>query len=374
MKILFATSRQYPPDRHGGAQICAHALLMRMMRRGHACEVVAARAPGAGMLLHRVAHVLSGRRWLGRPDHLNGYAARRGAPWHLARLLGERVEQFGPDVLVIDQPETVAMLRRDLPALRLPVVLRIADVSFRRHEFDPAAHPNLRLFAVSRFIADALQDAYDIDVPVLHPIIDFDTFRTPRLDPQAITFINPIAGKGLDVVLRTAALLPHRQFRFVSGWPRPGEEQARLEGRIAALPNVELVPWSRDVRPVYERTRLLLFPAQWEEGFGRVALEAHANGIPVVASAAGGLPEAVGEGGRILPSDAPPDTWADAVEEILRDDVAYRRLSHAALANTQRPEFDAERITDAFETLLRSAAAGERAPRAVTPPAARPAD
>jgi Glycosyl transferases group 1 len=44
---------------------------------------------------------------------------------------------------------------------------------------------------------------------------------------------------------------------------------------------------------IYSSTSLLLMPSQWEEAFGRVALEACANGIPVVVSKIEGIPEAV---------------------------------------------------------------------------------
>jgi glycosyltransferase involved in cell wall biosynthesis len=83
---------------------------------------------------------------------------------------------------------------------------------------------------------------------------------------------------------------------------------AALRSELPA--NVTLHPPTRDMRPLYARARLLLAPSQWEEAWGRVATEAQVSGIPVLASNRGGLPEAVGNGGILLPADAPGNEWA----------------------------------------------------------------
>lgn len=47
--------------------------------------------------------------------------------------------------------------------------------------------------------------------------------------------------------------------------------------------------------------RVVLMPSLWEESFGRVAAEAMANGIPVLSSDRGALPETVGAGRFVEP-------------------------------------------------------------------------
>jgi glycosyltransferase involved in cell wall biosynthesis len=106
--------------------------------------------------------------------------------------------------------------------------------------------------------------------------------------------------------------------------------------------------------PVYERTALQLVPSQWEEPFARVILEAHASGIPAIASAVGGIPEAMHSGGVLLPPSAPPDEWADAIERVLSDKGLYSRLSQEATQNASRPEFDPNRIADGFLAIART--------------------
>lgn len=315
---------------------------------------MAAHAPGARLLAKRTLFALSGRRWLGRADQDNGYPTFRCAPWHLAELVAQRCERQQPDVLVTDHVDVIQALARHPTAPRIPTVLRVADVSFRNTAADWVRHGNVRAFANSAFIATRLREELGIDAPVLYPIVEPALYRTPRDAAAMVTLINPIQGKGLDVVLGIAGRLPARRFMLVSGWPRPNQELERLRDALRDRPNVTLQPWTADMRTVYAQTRLLLFPAQWEEGFGRVVIEAHSSGIPVVASDRGGLPEAVRDGGCIVPFDAAIDTWAATVERIMADDTTYAELSGRARANLERPEFDADSITDRFVELLRA--------------------
>ena len=86
---------------------------------------------------------------------------------------------------------------------------------------------------------------------------------------------------------------------------------------MSGLANVSLRPRSVGLADVYRSTALLLVPSQCPEAFSRVVLEACANGIPVLASRAGGVPEAMGESGVLLDPADSADRWARAIEEIL---------------------------------------------------------
>jgi len=82
------------------------------------------------------------------------------------------------------------------------------------------------------------------------------------------------------------------------------------------LANVTLLEPRAEVDEIYARTRILLVPSQWEETFGRVAIEAFANGIPVVGSSVGGLKEHVGEGGILIDDKANVGAWVEAIEAL----------------------------------------------------------
>jgi D-inositol-3-phosphate glycosyltransferase len=93
-------------------------------------------------------------------------------------------------------------------------------------------------------------------------------------------------------------------------------------------------------------------------------IEANALGLPVVATDAPGLRDAVrdGETGVLVP-DAPPEAFsaglARALEALLGDPGRLARLSAAARAWAGRFDWDhsAQRMAEALEALL-----GERCP------------
>jgi glycosyltransferase involved in cell wall biosynthesis len=78
----------------------------------------------------------------------------------------------------------------------------------------------------------------------------------------------------------------------------------------------------------------------------------------VVASAVGGIPEAMGEGGLLLPANATADEWAAAIESVLSDSAVYRQLSSAGVAHTSQARFSPDAIADAFASLARTFVSG----------------
>ena len=100
--------------------------------------------------------------------------------------------------------------------------------------------------------------------------------------------------------------------------------------------------------------RLLLNPSH-SETYGLTALEAAACGVPVVASAAGGLVEAVRHGETGLALDSrDPQTWADAVAGLLGDPAAARRFGAGGLAHARQHTWElmARRTLASYHRLL----------------------
>ena len=93
---------------------------------------------------------------------------------------------------------------------------------------------------------------------------------------DCITLVNANINKGVQQFLELARKMPERKFLGVL--PYYGEL------RIPPAPsNVEWVPFNDDIRTILKRTRILLVPSYYES-FGRIAVEAMLNRIPVVYS------------------------------------------------------------------------------------------
>lgn len=91
------------------------------------------------------------------------------------------------------------------------------------------------------------------------------------------------------------------------------------------------------------------------EGMGRVVLEAGAAGVPVVASAVGGIPEIVRDGETgILVAPQCAGAIADSVERLYRDSELRFRLSEAARVVTAEYGLEqmVRRIEDLYERLI----------------------
>jgi glycosyltransferase involved in cell wall biosynthesis len=68
----------------------------------------------------------------------------------------------------------------------------------------------------------------------------------------------------------------------------------------------------------------------WKEQFGRMIVEAHACGVPVVGSDSGEIPFVVGAGGIIAPERDVP-AWTRAISELLEDGARRRELARLGL-------------------------------------------
>jgi glycosyltransferase involved in cell wall biosynthesis len=353
MRILFGTLRGHVPEQLGGSQQSIHALLQALLERGHDCEAVATIQPGPRLLLYRAIRRLSGRRAFGLKDRRNGYPTYRAWNEFVPELLGARVDAHRPDLVVADFSVENPILPEAL-ARRVPTLLRISRMWSAERQIGIPRDPFLQAYSNSVFMASRARVQYGIETPVIYPPIDVGRFRTARRDPQCVTFFNPIGIKGIDTVLELAARLPHRRFQVVEVLRLPSAALDDLRARLTTLPNVTFCRAARDVRPVYSNTLLLLVPSQWEEPFGRVVVEAQSSGIPCIARDVGGLGEAVGAGGVLMPPSAGPLEWAEAVESVLENRDRLAVLSEAASRNAERPEFSLEHHVRQFVALAES--------------------
>jgi glycosyltransferase involved in cell wall biosynthesis len=147
-------------------------------------------------------------------------------------------------------------------------------------------------------------------------------------------------GKGVDVLIDAAARLhaklPATAFLFVGDGPL----RAALAARAAAAGLPARFAGQRDDVPALLRLCAVVVLPSRQEAFGRVLIEAMAAGVPVIASAVGGIPEVCVDGVTALlvpPED--PEALAVAIALTLTDQAATGARVEAAAADV-RTRFD----------------------------------
>lgn len=277
--------------------------------------------------------------------YLDAAAGRLGLPRpgvrrELRPTLGAQDEWPAGAVLAHNAPQLVPLVHE-----RHAAVLYCHNLLLRTysaHEADKVLGRAAAVVCVSGALAeqtsDRLPSALRDRVRVVPNGVDTVRF-TPRADPARgdrlrVTFVGRmIRDKGADVVLDAVARLRREDIELTlvgsqnfdaGATPSPYEQD--LRERAAALGDrVRLVPFTARaaVAEVYRAADVVVVPSRWAEPFALTVMEGMASGVPVVASAIGGIPEVMGEAGVQVRPDDPADLAAAL--EALADDEALRR-------------------------------------------------
>ena len=154
----------------------------------------------------------------------------------------------------------------------------------------------------SDYMVGALADlgvaARHVPWPVLGPAPGFD--RRPAAEPLVVYVGRLAREKGLPLLLRAFAAarvaVPRLRLRLVGDGPdRPALERLAAELELGA--SLEISGWLKHgaVEDAIADAWAVVVPSVWAEPLGLVAVEALVRGIPVVASATGGLLETAGQ-------------------------------------------------------------------------------
>jgi glycosyltransferase involved in cell wall biosynthesis len=175
--------------------------------------------------------------------------------------------------------------------------------------------------------------------------------------PVVTTFANVIPAKGLDYLVLAAEIIRERApdirpIFFIVGSTEVDELYYQsLQARVAEQElNVVFTGWQDDPYSFYENADIVVLPTL-SEGFPRSVLEAMFCGIPVVASAVGGIPEIVvdGETGYLVPpGDA--NALANALLRLLRDPHLRIKFGRAGRERVQQ-HFSSEQMIEKIQAL-----------------------
>lgn len=319
----------YPPGHNAGAEWMAHSILTRFLP---AAEV-------------RVLTTFPPRR----RDSFEGvsveYVPRQGAV----------MAEYQRASIAVTHLDASGAAMRQARRTRTPLVHLVHNHRQLAHN---GVRPDVAQLVVwnSEWLADP---EWQGESMVVVPPVWLDRFEsvTPG---DCVTLVNLTEAKGAPVFFHLAELFPDVPFLGVRG-------AYGVQAIPDVLPpNVTIIPNQRDIRVVYDRTRVLLMPSTYES-FGRVGVEAAACGIPTIASDTPGLLEAgvacanlpIGEGAALppvggFPREAPSmdaavlAPWAEQLSQLLTDPAEYAAAAAHGRARAAELESVSERQVSAL--------------------------
>lgn len=262
----------------------------------------------------------------------------------------------------------IASKRWGRPPLKYRIV---AGAAFR------LAH---RVLANSESVAESLRREDGVPAGRVHTVLNFvdsDAFSPPPADFIARTRAELSIGEGVPVIAIVASLYPVKDHdtlfravaRLVSRWPslmllvvgeggsRPGLEQLARE--LGITDNVRFAG-RRPHSPTMHHLADVSVLCSRSEGFPNSIVEAMAAGKPVVATAVGGIGDAVQHGttGWLVPP-ALPEALSDALAELLADPAKARAFGEAGRAFAEE-HYSARRVIPSLEGWYRELLADAR--------------
>ncbi|MFJ8848232.1 glycosyltransferase [Streptomyces cyaneofuscatus] len=324
--VLFAWRRTPPPFLIGGAEVTQQLLAEELAASGwHVTYLGSHEAPWNGTTqlpemrahldLHRVPYDEEAgalRYWW------NGVACSALMQNNVEHAFGSLLGTLRPDVVFTSQ-EGSAQLAVQARSTTLVVGL-LHSVSATGLSV-LAGRPHYGL-AVSEFVRARASHVAGTRLAVMYPPFAPPGPSTDENLSTSVLMINPIPAKGSDLLHQLIRLMPEQHFTLVEGWWDTAAD-------FAAHRNVTYVPRVYDMGPLYRSHRLLLVPSVVEDAFPRVIIEAALHRIPSIGTNRGGIPEAIGDAGIVLPGTAGPEAWTQEIRNADCEGLGTRALRRA---------------------------------------------
>lgn len=359
MRILYVVTRA---DAVGGASIHVRDMAREMIVRGHAVLVITGGEGPVTNLLRAAGVPCRPLRSLRRSIHpVRDFLA--------ARELAAAVREFAPDIMSVHTAKagwigrTVAAWL-GIPAVYTPHGWPIGDRMGPRAGilFEWAERLASRWTSAIICVCEAERDlalhkrvARADQIHVVHNGVH-DIPARLRADagafpPRIVSVARLEAPKDPVTLLGALEIIRSQPWELDLVGDGPLEpELRRLAAGMGIADRVRFLGYVRDPAEVLARAQLFVLSSR-SEGFPRSVLEAMRAGLPVVASAVGGIPEAVSDGieGLLVPR-GDPRALAAALSGLLAGGERRKQMGLCA-RQTYEERFRFERMADETEAI-----------------------
>lgn len=193
---------------------------------------------------------------------------------------------------------------------------------------------------------------YWLDLDTFRPLEHKENLRKELNLPNNFTvlFVGRLTEiKGIRELVKAAYDIPQINFIFIGNGPL--EDYLRQKGgNVIFLGRIN----NKELYRYYNIADIFCIPSQYKEGYGRVAMESLACGVPVVGSNAGGLSELLNDSVSIL-VESKAEQLKEAITKLYHDRDLYNRLKSQcrSYAESKFSESNSEIIIDSYEDRLK---------------------
>lgn len=227
-----------------------------------------------------------------------------------------------------------------------------------------------RVFAVSSFTADHVAELglSRERIAIIGNGVDTTRFTPPPSNEETILTVGGLVDrKGHDIVIDAMARLkdrrPKLKYIIAGGWSLNSSREHYLRQKVRDLGLDDRITFTgfvaqEDLPALYRKARIFVMTGRevkekgWVEGFGISYLEAAASGLPIIATATGGVPDATTAENTIYVPEENPAATAEAIINLLDDTSRWDKMSRASLAWANENTWD-RRVKEGLEIFER---------------------
>lgn len=294
--------------------------------------------------------------------------------------IGDIISRFKPDVIITQLMWSDIALEL-AKKYSIPSIMRVCKIPIELDlSIDSKISPTA-IISTSESVKNYVKENLNRDSEIIKPLVEVKDYiiKDKNFEPinnELIFMFNPLKRKGGLVFKDIAKKLSKNKFGTVFGWSSLKDnknssdfsseyikritesEGSKFDGSLPnyidfkECKNVKIFEPEDDPKKLYQKIKILLIPSQWEEAFGRVAIEAMANGIPVIASDIAGLKDTVGYGGILLEKDD-VDSWIREVKKLNEDKEYYKKWSKKGREFVEK-DYNGDKIINQVKNLIES--------------------